>query len=194
MQSFIALLRFTATAFITMCISLPATAQPPLITSGMDAVVGRAGRYISNATIHTATFVDPQILAPGADILIEHEGLNEIPIPDGMGGTAMQIVNIDKTAPAVSSANPYVCCDGPTNLSVTLSDPVSGPASLDVSHDHGTTWQTHSVESGYSAPERVWSLKVDHGLFTASQPHTLARTVDVAGITSAVVTYAGAEK
>ena len=194
MQPFIALLRLSVTAFISMCISLPATAQLAVDTSGMDAVVGRAGWYISNPRIHTTPFADPQILARGADFLIEHEGLNEIPIPAGMGGTAMQIVNIDKTTQAVSSANSCVRFDGPTNLLATISDPVSGPASLEVSLDLGTTLQPYSVESGYSAPEWVWSEEVDHGLFTASQPHPLARAVDVAGITSAVVTYSGVEK
>ena len=194
MQHFVTFLRLVATTLITVGLSSPATAKPPLITSGMNAAVGRSGWYTSNVTIHTATFVAPDILATAADIQVEQEGRNEVSIPDGLDGNATQIVNIDKKAPEVSIADLYVRGDGATILSVTVSDPVSGPATLDVSLDNGTTWQSYSVENGYSSPEWVCNLEVDHSLLTVSQPHILARAVDVAGNISAVATYAGAEK
>jgi hypothetical protein len=160
----------------------------------MDAVVGHAGWYTSNVTIHTATFIDPQILALGADILVEREGHNEILIPDGMGGTGIQVVNIDKTAPVVSIADLYLRGDGATILSATVSDLISGPASLDVSLDNGVTWRTYRMPGGYSVTEWVCSLEVDSDQITMGQPLILARAVDVAGNISAVTTFVGSEK
>jgi len=194
MQPLITLLRLTASALIMLYMPSPTSTRPHLITSGMDAVVGHAGWYTSNVTIHTAIFADPEILSPASDILVEREGLNEVPIPDGMGGTATQFVNIDKTAPVVSITDVYVRSDGATVLSVTVSDLTSGPAILDISFDRGFTWQSYSAQSGYLAPEHVWSVEINQGLAIGSPSLILARAVDVAGNMSAATAYIGAEE
>lgn len=191
MQNLNTLFRLAASAFITLCLSVTPTTQAPLITSGMDAVVGQAGWYTSNVIIHTATFTDPQILAPAADIRVEREGQNEVLIPDGLGGTATQLVNIDKSAPSVSIANLYQRGDGAIILSVTVFDQVSGPSILQISLDNGKTWHTYSVDRAYSAPEYIWNLAVDQ---KSLNKNILARAIDVAGNISAATAYAGTEQ
>jgi len=181
---------FMAASLLLISASAPVNTQPPLIVSGMDAVVGNSGWYTSNVIIHTAVFADPEILAPAADIRVESEGLHEIPIPDGLGGTATQFVNIDKSAPVVSINDLYVRGDGATILSVSVFDPISGPAALDVSLDNGLTWQTYIVQRNPSIPEYVWDLEIK----PTRADHIFARAVDVAGNMSGVVTFAGAVK
>ncbi|MEI7849273.1 MAG: hypothetical protein WCK35_25975, partial [Chloroflexota bacterium] len=163
---------------------------PHLILSGMDASVVRSGWYTSDVIIHTATFDDPDILAPAADIQVTYEGRNEVPIPDGLGGTATQFVNIDKSAPVVSMNDLYTRGDGVTVLSVTVTDVVSGPDGVEISLDHGQTWQPHVLPNGFSAPDVTWNLEIqpDH------PENILARGVDVAGNVSAVATLVGQGK
>jgi len=185
---------FMAASLLLISASAPASAQAPLIVSGMDAVVGNSGWYTSNVIIHTATFADPEILAPAADIRVDSEGLHEVPIPDGLGGTATQFVNIDKTAPVVSINDLYVREDGATILSVSVSDPISGPGELDVSLDNGLTWQIYIAHQDPSIPEYVWNLEIESDKVAGKHAGILARAVDVAGNMSAVLTFDEAEK
>ena len=186
-------LRLIATSFAALCLSAPAN-QPPLIVSGMDAVVGQAGWYTSDVTIHTAIFADPEILGPAADIYVYKEGHNEVSIPDGLGGMAMQIVNIDKTAPVVTINDLYLRGDGATILSVTVSDAVSEPVAVQVSLDGGRTWRTDTLPSGFSAPEVTWSLDIDPRQLAGERTTFLARGVDMAGNASEIMTFTGAVK
>jgi hypothetical protein len=190
MQPLSIFLRWSAAAMAAFCLSAPATFQPPLIVSGMEALVGRSGWYTSSVTIHTAIFDDPKLLAPAADIKVEREGRNEVPIPDGMGGTATQFVNIDRTAPVVAIKDLYVREDGARVLSVTVTDPISGPAEVDISLDQGQSWQPHILPDWSSAPEVTWNLEIQPG----RSENILVRGVDVAGNVSAVATFVGQVK
>jgi len=186
-QPLSAFFRFTGAAFAMLCLSSPATVQPPRIVSGMDAVVGQAGWYTSDVILHTASFIDPDITISVDDIRVDHEGFNEVPIPDGMGGTAIQLINIDKTAPSVRwNSLPYSEVTAKTSgLSAEIADQGSGICLVELSTDHGRTWIEGWNAVGFAlkdvVKESTWSYHFGFPEFD-NGPHTLLlRARDCAG-------------
>jgi hypothetical protein len=187
MKNIVAFFHLMSVAFAALSLSTSAPAQPPLIVSGMDAVVGNSGWYTSNVIIYTAAFIDPNIVAPVGDILVEHEGTNEVLIPDGLGGTTTQIVNIDKTPPSVNWNTPSntAITAGSSVLSADIKDQISGVCLVELSIDNGQSWIEGWNSTAFALNEPVkettWIYHPSFPEFDNGAHNVILRAHDCAG-------------
>jgi hypothetical protein len=153
----------------------------------MEAVVGHSGWYTSNVTLHTAAFIEPNIMAPVANILVEREGSNEVSIPDGLGGTATQIVNIDKTPPSVNWNTPFntEATASSSELSADIKDQASGICLVELSIDNGQNWIEGWNSAGFALNEPVkettWTYHPGFPEFDKGAHSVILRAHDCAG-------------